>query len=740
MSWKMIARGLRLAFLLRIPLAMLLLLAALGPAADSNSFTSNLLDQERRPWFLFVVSFSAFLLAFTGVTALNLTLLYGKERLDETGHAGLAQKRPLLTFACGCLAAAILDAFVFTRTQPLDPVNVVYLLLGFVAALALVFAAKLVQLALTDPQTTPHPPPYLIFPAYVLGPVGRLFEDVYCWRSGALKKVKGGFNSVSQWPLGILRRAGQGYLVPHKPDSGEPLRLLSGHVFAGTLATIAFLTYLGIAFGKARITDRDARVPALAFVLLFLIVACWLLSALSFFFDRYRFPLLWVLIVLGATTAFVPQSDHFFRVKQCKSRLPDPPTAPEYLATRLNPPRGALKSPRKRLIFVATPGGGIQAAAWTAEVLTELEHQNPSAFRNSVAAISSVSGGSLGAIIYGASFDGGKVREDDVPLNARRSAIDEVAWGLTVPDFWRIVIPWLRIDRSIDRGWALEKKWGAVNKLNDTRDSGTMLSQWGESARAGTMPALIINSMLVERGQPVVFSTTRFPAQRSDSGRIVNFYDLYQRYPEFDGHYDVRVNTAARLSASFPYVAPASRPALDAPFGAGFHFVDGGYYDNFGMNSLLSWLDEGLAVQAIRAQLPDILILQIRHFPPATKLKGPKTTGWGVQLIAPLTGLYNMRDFAQNSVANNQLAFFTKYYATLGVRVWKATIYYDGGDQCMDAPVSWKLDERQANCIPKTWNERVIKKPNKALKCINAYVWGSDPAGNCTPADVPDQE
>jgi hypothetical protein len=154
----------------------------------------------------------------------------------------------------------------------------------------------------------------------------------------------------------------------------------------------------------------------------------------------------------------VPQSDHFFRVVEFKDRLPDPPTAAEYLAVRLNSSASILKPPHQRLIFVATPGGGIQAAAWTAQVLTELDNLNDHVFRNSVAAISSVSGGSLGAIIYGASF-AGNVSPEKVPSNAAQSAIDEVAWGLTVPDYWRTIFPWLRIDRAIDRGWALEKKW-----------------------------------------------------------------------------------------------------------------------------------------------------------------------------------------------------------------------------------------------------------------------------------------
>jgi hypothetical protein len=722
MTWRLIGRTLRLAFFLRVPLFTLFLLVAIGPISLTSSLLGNLLDQGTCEWYLFTVSFSAFLLGFTAITAINLTLYYGDDRFDDCAPLNLSPKRPLLTFFLGSLAAVVLDVCVYFRTIPRQPANALYLLAGLVAAFALVIVSKIVQLALTDPRSTLHPPPFLIFPAYMFAPVERFFDNIYCWSSGRSRQVKTVFNRLCQWPLEILRPAGQGYLINLDPPLGEPLKLRSGHVFALSLSLLAFLAYMGIGLAKSRITASPAVVPALAFVLLFLIVACWALAALAFFFDRYRFPLLWTLIVLSAITYSVPQSDHFFRVRKLQAAFPEPIGAAEYLKRKLD-------SGHKRLVLVATPGGGIQAAAWTAEVLTGLNEQTPG-FRDSVALVSSVSGGSLGSIIYAASF-ANKIRKEEVPLKARQPAIDEVAWGWTVPDFWRAIFPWFRLNRAVDRGWALEKKWAAVNKLDDTGgDRGTMLSDWSEAARAGAMPALIINSMLVERGQPVVFSTTRFPRERNDKGRIVNFYDLYPgRYLK----YDIRVNTAARLSASFPYVAPASRPDLNGPYAEAFHFVDGGYYDNFGVVSLAAWLNEALADPDVRANIPDILILQIRHFNPSV-IPGGSIQGWGFQLAAPPFALYHMRDFAQDSVALSQLEFLGKYYADHKVNVWKTSIDYMGkGDKCGDTPLSWKLDFNQQECVARSWAE-VLTTQTAALSCINSYVNGGDPGAHCLKA------
>src|SRR5437879_5642727 len=105
------------------------------------------------------------------------------------------------------------------------------------------------------------------------------------------------------------------------------------------------------------------------------------------------------------------------------------------------------------------------------------------------------------------------------------------------------MVPWF-VSRTSDRGWALEEKWSAGNNLSPNgRD--TFLSAW--AARGAAIPALIFNAMLVEPGRHVIFSTTDFPKANDPRG-IVNFYTLYR---DRIGGYDIRVNTATRLSSSF---------------------------------------------------------------------------------------------------------------------------------------------------------------------------------------------
>jgi predicted acylesterase/phospholipase RssA len=739
MSWHQLGRFLRICFFLRVPLVVLAFLGGFGVVAlrGAEELLGNLLDMGQSYWYFFSVAFCSFLLAFAAVACINLVLMYGSDRFNDA-NLELKQTRPLLTFLLGSVPAACLLGCVAIRSVEITaPVKLALSFGGCVAAIALVVLAKLTQLALTDPSSTPYPPPYLIFPVYFLPLVERIFDAVYCWSSPSAIKVKGTWNRLAQWPLQIFGGAGQGYLINLDPPSGQALKLRSGHVFALCLATIAFGFYVGIGYRKAFISAASPRVPGLAYLLLFAIVACWALSALAFFFDRYRFPLLLVIGLLSMWTSFTPVSDHFFRVVRVS--IPD-----DQLLTPANFLRHKLVDQgQNRLVFVATAGGGIQAAAWTVQVLTGLEdacqHRVPACdFRNSVAVISSVSGGSLGSMIYAGSYSKEAIAMSPKELvrNSEASALDEVAWGWMNPDVARTLTPWLW-NRDIDRGWALEQKWARVNGLKDsTAGTGdTLLTAWAEEAHR-KMPALIFNAMVVESGRPVVLSTTNF-ARKGNGRGLLNFYDLE---PDKPGSWDVRVNTAVRLSASFPYVAPASRPNAKSPMASDYHFVDGGYYDNYGINSLIEWIEDGLRDPELRKRFPDILILEIRPFG-TSATPAPTRRGWGFQIVAPIIGLTKMRDTAQDARDLTELDLFGKYYGSQQVNVWVAPVRFPGEKPCDRAPLSWKLSTAQADCVHKGWGE-FQQSSQGIIDCVTSFVSGGSPtscpkASNATAGTAP---
>src|SRR5205823_4273172 len=109
----------------------------------------------------------------------------------------------------------------------------------------------------------------------------------------------------------------------------------------------------------------------------------------------------------------------------------------------------------------------------------------------------------------------------------------------------RLITPFF-ITQRIGRGWALEQSWA-----RDRPELQEPLAYWQIAAAAGQMPAVMFNATVVESGARAVFSTVDWNDPQPGLAAH-SFTEMYKGY-------DVAAKTAARLSASFPYVSPAAR-------------------------------------------------------------------------------------------------------------------------------------------------------------------------------------
>jgi hypothetical protein len=498
-----------------------------------------------------------------------------------------------------------------------------------------------------------------------------------------------------------------GYLDPYTG------LLYPGHWLCLMMFGFTFLLYLFI--GKF---GREIDVPAIGYLLLLLILLSWILSALAFFLDRYKVPLLFVGVLFVLAGSLTPQSDHYYSVK---SEAPPRPASPASILTaapRLGPD---AEHPRGRVVVVATAGGGIQAAAWTAQVLTGLQSElrqrfpnDPVSFADSIALISSVSGGAVGTLFFANQYakpqgDAGFVASGDalqtIVETSEKPSLNDVGWALAYADFWRVFFPYIKSeqDKLIDRGWTLEEGWRKSGNIQAS------LSDWREGVNEGWRPALIFNSTIVETGEPLLLATTDIrPTAPTNGPDWRTLKDIFPNCPECD----VPVATAVRLAASFPFVTPASRAIKE---GRPFHVVDGGYYDNYGVYSLLEWLREALASTAANKR-PDILIIQIRSFP-SDPLALAKNQGWFYQMEAPLKGLMSVRTAGQLLRDRDALQHFADEMTLVpaggsglrNVQIRLATFEFAGSG----APLSWQMNSTQIEAIPKSWCDRVHGKNNE---------------------------
>lgn len=239
--------------------------------------------------------------------------------------------------------------------------------------------------------------------------------------------------------------------------------------------------------------------------------------------------------------------------------------------------------------IVATEGGGIRAAYWTASVLTALQDQAPQ-FADHTFAISGVSGGSVGATVFAALVaDGNRasavsdcdtLNTSDKQKTLRFAAQQILSYDFLAPTLASLlhadlVQRFLPIGFIPDRAKALETGWQrgwrthvrTASGADDDFFSGSFMKMYAGRPDA-LIPSLFLNGTIVERGNRIIASNCIIGNDIPVSSDIINELGS-----------DMRLSTAAHNSARFTYVSPAG--SIRNP-GLIEHVVDGGYFENSG--------------------------------------------------------------------------------------------------------------------------------------------------------------
>lgn len=486
---------------------------------------------------------------------------------------------------------------------------------------------------------------------------------------------------------------------------GDRTYLLPGHGLA-ILATLVFA--FGVYIPLSIFLNPTGPLTALTYLLISFIFWVWLLAGATFFFDAYRIPVLCPLLAWLLLASLFAKADHFYRI--WPARLTNKEQAPLTPAEVL----ARARAGDRKVILVAAAGGGIQSAAWTAKVLAELERVagegEPGRFTRSVQALSGVSGGSTGIMFFAQAYGGNgfagpseparpydRALLDRIPAAAYASSLGQITWGLAYPDLGRSFFPFYVGDPFRDRAEAMERAW-AFNATSRMAAAGSSmgnasLRDWQADTRAGRRPAVIFNSTIVETGERIRFSTAPSPP---DEGRCefgafpaTGATEREAKLFLYRGA-DLRITTAVRLSATFPFVSPSARPALATgrdgkemldfeklkpgsaqsalremlpTATASLHLADGGYYENSGLSDLAQWLDHGLTDAGPGQRPQEVLVIQIEPFPEskAERESGqPKTPqsqpglvrGTLFQIFSPVITLASVRGIGHTAFAN----------------------------------------------------------------------------------------
>jgi len=316
--------------------------------------------------------------------------------------------------------------------------------------------------------------------------------------------------------------------------------------------------------------------------------------------DRYRVPLFGMLFVMAAV--FSCWNDNHNVRKGDRISTPRPTIEQQFTTWY-----GGLPGANQPVFIVATEGGGIRAAYWTAAVLAELQDRAP-AFSDHLFAISGVSGGSIGAAVFTGLVADGKCDAQHSYRDAVKEILGYDALAPTLARFLQadlaqrfIPVPIVR-----DRQRALEAGWlaGWKKRQKDDLLDQDFIATYRSSGKR--LPSLFLNGTVVESGNRTISSNCAFlPTEIRDAHDTIATLGT-----------DLPLISAAGNSARFPYISPAGT-LRGADGKVVEHVVDGGYFEDSGTATAAEII---AAIRKTRPTLPVyLIIIRSAHIPEKTK-------------------------------------------------------------------------------------------------------------------------
>ncbi len=534
---------------------------------------------------------------------------------------------------------------------------------------------------------------------------------------------------VSEWPAFSDLRSFFFIVETNQAGYFYNKTLLSSHIILASFTLISLFIYCWFGgFFKPWHRNGTIQIPALVYLNIIATFSCLLFAGLTFYFDAFHFPVFLGFLLVSACSYHYFKVDHYYEITPLNE--PKPPVSTDF--SQIINKRLAHQHGEKTMVVVCCSGGGIQASAWTAQVLTGLQKEQllGDSFSKAITLISSVSGGSVGSLFYLDHYN----QQGVLPLNDQPMEQDEIAqavfngattdvlnsvgWGLAYPDLLRFVgLPWLP-PKMMDRATVVEENW----KINLSGTQPTFFSDWRNRITEGLLPIPLFNATLVESGKRFIISPLSF--NHGDNRQCEDFSSSYVGM-------DVDAVSAARLSATFPYVSPISRNTPQPGY-PDYHVADGGFFDNYGVFSSLEWIKNHLLPQkkSNALNLKNILLLEIHAFSEEDTPPPKNVSGWKTALLGPVSVLLNARGSTQIARNNMEVEIMKEKLKKDGLNLQQVVISFPTDmpspypeEMNYTPPLSWKLSGEEKQVVKQAWKHiQALPAEENPIKTIQ-QLW-----------------
>ena len=282
----------------------------------------------------------------------------------------------------------------------------------------------------------------------------------------------------------------------------------------------------------------------------------------------------------------------------------------------LNKWKAKQNSSKPKLVIINTSGGGLRSSNFTTQVIQQLQAQLPNGIMPKTAFITGASGGMLGATYCREIFRRKQKNEflqgnaNDYTNNISKDLLNALTSSLVVRD---LIAPAQKFTQS-GRSYVKDRAYAFEENLNNNVGGilGGTIGEYYHEEKSAQIPLTIFSSTITRDSrklmlcsQPLSFAMQPWQADSLQSFVPPDAVD-YQGLFKNQNPNDIRILTALRMNATFPYVLPnvwlPTHPVIDV--------MDAGLRDNYGTDITLRILT--YCKKWIVANTSGIVLLQIR--------------------------------------------------------------------------------------------------------------------------------
>jgi hypothetical protein len=373
--------------------------------------------------------------------------------------------------------------------------------------------------------------------------------------------------------------------------------------------------------------------PAAASILIFFATMTAVIGALSYFLQSWSLPV-FILLILFADVLYkneiIDNRNKAYGLNYSnkedspgydKAALQNLCTPEKIAADKTNMLQVLANWKSKQteekpvMVFINVSGGGLRSGTFVMNTLQKLDSAVNGKLLNHTMLISGASGGMLAATYYRELY---LKKQKDSALDLFNPVYaDYIAKDLLNPLFSSMVARDIfspvqkftvgKYQYVKDRGYAFEQK---LNR-NSENILGKQLNEYAANEKNAIIPLMIFNSTISRDGRKMMICSQPISFMMKPVGQAneitaspdgVDFTAMFAKQDPLN----IRLLTALRMNASFPYVLPnvwlPSNPVIDV--------MDAGLRDNYGQETTLRFIDN--FKDWLKENTSKIIILQIQ--------------------------------------------------------------------------------------------------------------------------------